>query len=104
MDQWWEIELRSIQELSELQAKFEDAFVASGGPRGAAMFSNDTAQPQVMAYFSPKAAEIARVLLLAYPARRAIPRPEEGDFLVGNDEDKEMLPRLNRYGDVIRKL
>jgi hypothetical protein len=98
-DQWWKVDLGSIQKMTELQEQFFAVFAANGSPRGAAMFANDTLGPQVEIYFTPKAVEIARPLLLSHGGKPT-EKPADGSFLVGHDQDKTMLPRGKRHRDV----
>jgi len=66
---WYKITLShediAAQKHRALQSSFTELFLASGGPKGAGMFSN----PEIGIheyYFSPVAAELAEVLIAGY--------------------------------------
>jgi hypothetical protein len=79
-------------DLGPVQEQFLKVFSLHELPRGAALFSDHQfSRPRTTVYISPKAAEIAQILVRAY---RAVPcdAPEEGIFQLGHDEDRTMVP------------
>lgn len=72
MESWYKVAL-SERDISDgkgvsLQGEFAGLFVASGGPRDAAMFDYVDNKPSYICFFSPGAFQIAEILLRQYGA------------------------------------
>ena len=70
-----------------LQNAFEEAFMAAGGPKAAAMFQNDPSDDEYGFYFSPTAVEIFAATLEAFNARECGAPPQNGTSLSFGDLD-----------------
>jgi len=77
---------------SQMQNAFDAAFVAAGGPRSAALFSNSFLAPECVFYFSPGAVAIFSAQLALMDAE-SCERPFPGGLisLVGNGESFNLL-------------
>lgn len=77
---------------SQMQIAFDATFMAAGGPRSAALFSNSLLAPECIFYFSPGAVAIfsAQLALMdAEPCER--PSPDGLISLVGNGDSFNLL-------------
>ena len=70
-----------------LQDAFQQAFLAAGGPKAAAMFQNDPSHDEYGFYFSPAAVEIFAATLEAFNARECGAPPRDGSSLSFGDLD-----------------
>jgi hypothetical protein len=77
---------------SQMQIAFDAAFMAAGGPRSAALFSNSLLASDCVFYFSPGAAAIfsAQLALMGAQACER-PSPEGLISLVGNGDSFDLL-------------
>jgi len=75
-----------------LQSAFKDIFMVSGSPHDAALFeSRDWDSKEDIYYFSPRAAEIARIQLDTYGGVPCPPQDKSVTLLIGHADARERL-------------
>ena len=75
-----------------LQDAFEQAFLAAGGPKAAAMFQNDPSDDEYGFYFTPAAVEIFSVALGTFTATECDAPPRaKTSLLFGEEETWDLL-------------
>lgn len=75
-----------------LQDAFEEVFMATGGPKNAAMFGGVLLADEFEYYFSPEAARIFQVQLSKFGANSCqAPFREDVSLLVGHSDARDQL-------------